>query len=62
MECEQFNVKRQGMCKALLDERGECPEQGDHGDEFTDLEQCSSCGSKAPHHLRYVRDHGLCVS
>lgn len=36
MECEAFNVVRRGMCKAQLDERGECPQQSDHGDEFSD--------------------------
>jgi hypothetical protein len=34
-ECEQFNVVRQGMCKARLDSRGECPDQLQHGDEFS---------------------------
>lgn len=35
MECEAFNVERLGMCKRSLDERGECPDQLDHGDEFS---------------------------
>lgn len=34
-ECEMFNVIRLGMCKRTLDERGECPDQGEHGDEFS---------------------------
>ena len=34
-ECEEFNVVRQGMCKAPLDSRGECPDQLQHGDEFS---------------------------
>lgn len=34
VECETYNVTRQGMCLALLDLRGECPKQGEHGDEF----------------------------
>jgi len=36
-ECEEFNVVRQGMCKATLDDRGDCPDQLEHGDEFTDV-------------------------
>lgn len=32
--CEAFNVTRAGMCHTPLDERGECPKQHEHGDEF----------------------------
>lgn len=34
--CEAFNIKRMGMCREPLTERGECPRQGDHGDEFAE--------------------------
>jgi hypothetical protein len=25
-------------------------------------QRCSACGSTAPHHVDYVRQHGVCVS
>jgi hypothetical protein len=28
---------------------------------FTDKEHCSACGSTAPHHLKYVAEHGKCI-
>jgi hypothetical protein len=32
LRCLAFNVTKQGSCDAVLDERGECPRQLEHGD------------------------------
>ena len=30
--CDEFSTRRQGVCDAPLDERGECPRASEHGD------------------------------